>query len=1035
MSVFSVFAKFAAKASFLMPAPLYSFCDLETADDRSLITREGDRVSLVRIHGLTRMIGEAGTDRIVEELRLELQGSLEAKGQGIQCWFACDPNQTGSVLETMLAGPRAIARELGMSFEDIFAERAKVWPHLIRWEDAHLVLWTRKSMLSREEASQSQAAQEAAAKGAPRIGTTGLKAQNIFLASDILGVKHAAFVNRVMSAFAGQGIMVEEIPCRDALVIMRESLYPETRDSNWTPLLPGDPVRVRMPDEGEKPAADHVLWPNLPSQIFRDDAETIGSRAVRIGDHDYAAIEVVLGPEIPRPFAELVARLARAQVPWRASVWLESGGPATMMLKSVFAELLAFEPDNRKMAKAFESLARMREDQSDIPVRWRMSFATWVPAGEQIALRRNVALLEQRIQGWGNCRLGLTAGDPLQAVMGSALGLAFGSSAPVGYAPLSDALRMLPLTRPASPFREGSVVFRTPDGRIWPYDPSGSGRPAVFIAILAAPRRGKSMLANAMNFGLCLSRAATGNQGVKLPLIGKLDIGNGALGLVLLLQEELPPERRGEAVFIEMQFGPGHDFNIFDTQLGCRFPLHLEEGFLTNFLSLATTSLESDKPFEGMDQFISFVVSEAYRMRSDSGANTAPAVYQRGIEPAVDAAIDRIDPGLCHVLGTASGAGEVTSPAPEAFWWEVVDLLCRAGEYRLAGLAQRWAVPILEDLITAARLPAVRDNFEKIRAHTDEPLPDVFERYIKSLIKMLPSLNQRTSIDLGDARVIVLDLDRVAPKGDRPEAVRTTSLMYMLGRHMIARNFFLRERDLARVPDAMRTYHAKRIADVTESIKRLDYDEYHRTRGSKFVRAQVASDVLEGGKLGIQVVITSQSIKHLDDDLISFTNERYLLGVDDEMEANDIIERFALSEEAASTLRRKLKGPDPNGGGAPFLMQITVNNQRYEQMLVNSLGPIEIWALSTTPLDMQLRRRLYERLGPTEARRRLARLFPKGTAEPEIERRKTDRLKRGEADDRAEAGVIDEIAGELTDLYGMASPLRTGDLVVRRAAG
>lgn len=98
MSVFSMFAKFAAKASFLMPAPLYSFCDLETADDRSLITREGDRVSLVRIHGLTRMIGEAGTDRIVEELRLELQGSLEAKGQGIQCWFACDPNQTDSIV-------------------------------------------------------------------------------------------------------------------------------------------------------------------------------------------------------------------------------------------------------------------------------------------------------------------------------------------------------------------------------------------------------------------------------------------------------------------------------------------------------------------------------------------------------------------------------------------------------------------------------------------------------------------------------------------------------------------------------------------------------------------------------------------------------------------------------------------------------------------------------------------------------------------------------------------------------------------------
>jgi intracellular multiplication protein IcmB len=1050
MSIFSSVAKLAAKISFLMPPPLYSFCDLETTDGRSLITREGDYVSLVRIHGRTRMTGAATTETIVEALRVELQGALEAKGQGIQCWYACDPTQTGATLEGLLAGPRAVAREMGMSFEDIFAERAEIWSKVMRWEDCYLVLWTRRAMLSREEASQAAAERDAAAKNMPKIGTTGLKAQNIFLASEILGVKHTAFVSRVIAAFANQHIILEEIEPRAALILMREALYPETRDSNWTPSLPGDPLPIRMPDLGETVAADHVLWPNLPSQIFRDDAETLGSRAVRIGDHDYAAIEVVLGPEIPRPFAELVARLARTHVPWRASVWLESGGPATMAFKSMFAELLAFDPENRKMAKAFEALGQMKRDEADIAVRWRMSFATWVPAGESVILRRNVAILEQRIQGWGNCRLGLTAGDALQGVMGSALGLTFGSTAPVGYAPLSDALRMLPLTRPASPWKDGSVVFRAPDGRIWPYDPAGSGRQAVFITILAAPRRGKSTLANAMNLGLALSRAGLGSQGAKLPLIGKLDIGKSALGLVLLLQEELPPERRHEAVFVEMQFGAGYDFNIFDTQLGCRYPLRLEETFIINFLSLAMTSPETDRPFEGMDQFIPFVVSEAYRMRSDEGANTAPTVYQRGIEPRIDEAIDRIDPGLRMTIdrqdpkaktgesvsspGPEITIGSTNSVAPDVFWWEVVDLLCAAREYRLAELAQRRAVPMLDDLITASRSNAVRDNFRKIQAHTGESLPEVFERNIKSLIRLLPSLNQRTTIDLGEARVIVLDLDRVAPRGDSAEAVRITSLMYMLGRHMIARNFFLNERDLRTVPAAMRAYHARRLIDVSESIKRLDYDEYHRTRGSRYVRAQVVNDVLEGGKWNIQVVVTTQSIAHLDDELIRNVNERFFLGTDDEHEADEIIRRFNLSEESALTLRRRLTGPDSKGGGAPFLLQVTANNQRYEHMLVNSLGPIEIWALSTTPLDMQLRARVYQRLGPAEARRRLARIFPAGTALREIERRKEERLKRGEAEDKAVSGVVDEIAAELIDLNGIAAQLRGSDQDYRLAA-
>ena len=50
-----------------------------------------------------------------------------------------------------------------------------------------------------------------------------------------------------------------------------------------------------------------------------------------------------------------------------------------------------------------------------------------------------------------------------------------------------------------------------------------------------------------------------------------------------------------------------------------------------------------------------------------------------------------------------------------------------------------------------------------------------------------------------------------------------------------------------------------------------------------------------------------------------------------------------------------------------------------------------------------------------EALRRLARVFDRGSAVKEIERRKNERLKRGELDTRAEAGVVDELAAELID--------------------
>ena len=63
-------------------------------------------------------------------------------------------------------------------------------------------------------------------------------------------------------------------------------------------------------------------------------------------------------------------------------------------------------------------------------------------------------------------------------------------------------------------------------------------------------------------------------------------------------------------------------------------------------------------------------------------------------------------------------------------------------------------------------------------------------------------------------------------------------------------------------------------------------------------------------------------------------------------------------------------------------------------------------------------------MGFSEALRRLARVFDRGSAVKEIERRKNERLKRGELDTRAEAGVVDELAAELIDGKGLGIVLR-----------
>jgi intracellular multiplication protein IcmB len=95
--------------------------------------------------------------------------------------------------------------------------------------------------------------------------------------------------------------------------------------------------------------------------------------------------------------------------------------------------------------------------------------------------------------------------------------------------------------------------------------------------------------------------------------------------------------------------------------------------------------------------------------------------------------------------------------------------------------------------------------------------------------------------------------------------------------------------------------------------------------------------------------------------------------------------------------------------------------------VLNSLGPIELWALSTTPGDTALRNRLYERVGFSEGLRRLARVFPAGSAMKEIERRTDERLSRGEMATQAEEGVIDVLASELVDGHGIGMKLRDSE--------
>jgi intracellular multiplication protein IcmB len=262
--------------------------------------------------------------------------------------------------------------------------------------------------------------------------------------------------------------------------------------------------------------------------------------------------------------------------------------------------------------------------------------------------------------------------------------------------------------------------------------------------------------------------------------------------------------------------------------------------------------------------------------------------------------------------------------------------------------------------------------------------------------------------------LIALDLDEVAPKGGGP-ADKQTALMYMLARFVLARDYYLNPDIIADIPEDYRSYHIPRIRRIKETPKRIVYDEFHRTSNSEAVRAQVMIDMREGRKFGVHICLASQMLEDFDKNMIDMATGHWILGVGTERAVQETQRQFGLNETSTSIVRTRLNGPREDG--APFLVVLKLKEGHHEHMLINTLGPTEIWAFSTTAEDVALRNRLYDLLGAVEARRRLSIRFKSGSAKSEVERRVAVLMEHGaKSEDDAESGIIEELVQEIASM-------------------
>ncbi len=964
-----------------------SFIRLETMENETtLVAADGSLISYVKVEGSKQLIGDEEYQNIVNSANIKIGARFDRVGHAMQVYFVRDPARIRQTLEDKISPSRSTSKNIGMDLEDLFQEKVNHLERFLTHEEQYFVLWSRPSALTASDIKRS--AEEAKEKGKDWVAAAN--SQYPYGVLDPLRTKHRSFISAMMTAFDELNIECNLMEVHDALTAIRSNLFPDHANENWRACLPGDPIPPRAPQSTVD--MSDLLWPNLPNQLAAADAKVLGKSVVRIGNLLWAGADMTLGPMDSTPFPVLLNRLVEADIPFRISFLVEGGGASAVAFRTMAATLMGpTNAGNKPIKYSLESLITLARKEP--VVKFRLSFATWCKIEEKDQILDRLSVLLQSIESWGYCQVSEHSGDPLDCVMSSAMGIHCAGTAPSAVAPMIEIMRLLPWQRPSSPFEEGAMLFRTPDGKIWPYQTGTSLTTTWFDLIFAQPGGGKSVLLNTLNCGTCLTPGLS-----KLPFVAVIDIGPSSSGLVSLIKEALPLSRQHEAAYFRLQMSHQYAINPFDTQLGCRAPLPDERSFLVELMTLLTTPPGYDKPYDGMQQLCGMVVDEMFRWRDDSSSNAEARPYLPRLEMEVDAALQKFNVHL------------PTDPV----WWDVVDKLHELDQSHLANIAQRHAVPTLNDAITSSRKPQIRSLLDETSVGVSaESVIGAFERMITSAIREYPVLSSVTQFEIADARLCSLDLMDVAPQGDEA-ADRQTSIMYMLARHALVRSWWMSEESLLNVPEKYRPYHSAKLQDVGETPKRLNFDEFHRTSKSASVRAQIIRDVREGRKRGVQIVLTSQLIDDFDKDMVDLATGIWVLGtaISDKAVQN-VVDRFGLSNTAKHVMRYKLTGP--KAIGAPALIVIGSTSGRYEQHIYNTLGPIELWAFSTSAEDVAIRNRLYLLLGAARARQMLASKFPGGSARNEIRRRVLSNSDSGDSKNAMIGTVIEGIVNEMVE--------------------
>lgn len=952
--------------SSLLKANVVDNCDLEVVDDEyTFVTRRSAMVTIIAAPGMHAITGKEEQAHIQNMIKEALDSAITGGMHSAQIVFERNPQATRRRLDEMLAPSKQSAKRLQVDLDCVVDETVQ---EIERWtvdEGTLIALWTHPDALSPDILKRELETLKKQRKETP---LETLDTMDPFVLIPLLRSQHQNFVRNFMEQASLGKLHARALKTHEAARRIRMQMDPEMTAENWAPSLPGDTVIPRARAEkllngSKKPNDGDLLWPTIAEQLVPRSVEPADKGTVRVGNIFYAPVTIERYMRDKVTFQDL-HRLMPNDLPWRMSITLNGvSNMGTLAIKRQLAILGALtSAENKAIRDAITEMTekvQLGESYGEITT----ILMTWAHTVEEARARQG--MLVQAIQNWGQCDASPERADPAEIMLKSACGMTHNPPVTRGFPPLTDAVKMMPLTRPASDWEQGNVIFRTADGVIWPYQTGSSVQSRWNDIMFAPPGQGKTVTSCRLNTALVLTPGLE-----RLPRLGVVDIGFGGAGTTRLIKNALPERLRHLVTHHRMKNSKDDAINPFDLQLGAEAPIAVERSFLVNLLTLLGTPAGREKPYDSMAELCGLVVDELYREARDP---LTAKCYEAGMPGGIDRKIREYNFTVVE--------GDTT-------WWDITDMFFAKGDIPMATRAQRFAVPTLQDAAAIAkRSNTIAQTYSEeggVRTEQGESLTNAFSRMISAAIRDYPALSRPTVLDFSNARMVVIDLQDVAPPGGAA-ASKQTAVMYMLARYVIAKDFYLHEEYARLFKPSYQDYQKRRIKSIRTDVKRLVWDEFHRTEGVETVRAQAVIDMREGRKHGVQVGLISQDLNDFTETMIKLASSIYVIGVGSKLETNQIKEKFTLSESEYNALETNaVHGPQQ--GGNAFLFKYETKKGWRSQVLKSTVSPHELWAYSSTIEDNDLFEALNSMHEYEECLKMLTVAFPSGSAKSEHEK-------------------------------------------------